>query len=124
MSVRYSIDVGRGVVHAAFGSRLADQDVQELIGRLLADPDFSPEHDQVVDTSEVTDLQLSSGAIIRLAETGSSSFTGRRAIVAPSPAVFGVARMFEMHRDSGGDRLRVFRSMTEAHVWLGLGDAG
>ena len=122
MPVHYTIDGERGVIFAAFGSRLADEDVEELIRRLLADPDFLPSHDQLVDTSAVTDLRLSATSVIRLAETGNPGFTGRRAIVAPSPAVFGVSRMFEMYRDSGSHRLRVFREMAEAREWLGLAE--
>jgi hypothetical protein len=120
MSVRYTIDVSRGVVTAVFERRLADEDVQELIGQLLRDPDFRPSQDQLVDTTEVTDIQLTSASVLRLAETGDPSFTGRRAIVAPSPAVFGMSRMFEMYRDSGSSRLQVFRTRKEALEWLGL----
>jgi hypothetical protein len=46
----------------------------------------------------------------------------RRAIVAPDLAVFGLARMFESHRDAGGDeeQIRVFKSLEDAWAWLGM----
>ena len=47
----------------------------------------------------------------------------RRALVATTDVMFGMARMFEMLREEDGDVFRVFRSMKEAMDWLDL-DSG
>jgi hypothetical protein len=41
-------------------------------------------------------------------------------MVAPQPALSGLARMFEMHRESLGVQVQVVHSMDEAYDLLGV----
>ena len=45
----------------------------------------------------------------------------RRAIVAMNPLTYGLARMFQTYRElaRGEERIRVFKNMEDALVWLG-----
>ena len=46
----------------------------------------------------------------------------RRACVVKDDAQFGLARMFEIHRDLKGESgIRVFRSMEKALEWIEIG---
>ncbi|HJP59883.1 MAG TPA: hypothetical protein VJ865_07780, partial [Gemmatimonadaceae bacterium] len=44
----------------------------------------------------------------------------RRAFVATTDAVFGMARMFAMRAESVGQTIQVFRDLTQAREWLGI----
>jgi len=44
----------------------------------------------------------------------------RRVIVAPQPVVYGLSRMFELHRDSLGVEVQVVHSMEEAYELLNV----
>ena len=63
---------------------------------------------------------MSSDVVKALAATAPAIPLGGRlsVIVAPQPALFGVARMFELSRDSMGGQLKVVQSMDEAYNLL------
>jgi len=39
---------------------------------------------------------------------------------APGDLFFGLSRMYEAYRQDSPVRIRIFRSLAEARVWLGL----
>jgi len=52
------------------------------------------------------------------------SSRSRRAFVVKDDLQFGLARMFEIHRDLNGETgIRVFRTLDEALDWILAGDA-
>ena len=73
----------------------------------------------IADLSHVVDFPVSCNTIRALAATAPAvPAGGRRVIVASQPALFGLARMFEMHRDAMGVQLHVVYSMDEAYDLL------
>ena len=73
----------------------------------------------LTDLSQVVDVALSYNTVRALAKTDPAVPVGRpRVIVAREPAMYGLARMFELRRDSMGGQLHVFRSMHEAYDLL------
>jgi hypothetical protein len=86
---------------------------------LRKNPDFDPSFSQLVDLSNVTKLEFSREDVERFAQDTIFSLNSRRAAVATGDLVYGLARMFEMLRESKGEGgLRVFRHLDEALEWV------
>ncbi|MGB2621179.1 MAG: hypothetical protein WA857_19115 [Candidatus Acidiferrum sp.] len=87
--------------------------------RLLADPDFDPSYSQLMDYTHVTQIDLSAADVGLLAVRNVFSSNSRRAFLVPNDVAFGLARMFEMIRESAGERgIRIFRDLEEALDWV------
>ena len=88
--------------------------------RLLADPDFDANFDQLIDMTSVTTIDISGDEARILAHRRIVSPKSRRAFVATKPDIFGLGRMMEIyHEDVGHAEVEVFYSMDEALKWLG-----
>jgi len=86
--------------------------------KLRKDPDFDPSFSQLIDLSNVTKIELNREDILTLAQDPILSDNSRRAILATGDLTFGLARMFEMFRESKGkETIRVFRNRDEARAW-------
>jgi anti-anti-sigma regulatory factor len=74
----------------------------------------------ITDLSQVADFPVSSDAVKALAAAAPAIPLGGRlsVIVARQPALFGIARMFELSRDSMGGQLQVVQSLDEAYNLL------
>ena len=74
----------------------------------------------ITDLSQVVDFPLSADTVRALAATALPIPLGDRpnVMVARQPALFGLARMFEMHRESLGVQLEVVHSIDEAYDLL------
>jgi hypothetical protein len=70
----------------------------------------------ITDLSQVVDFPVSPDTIRALAATGPAvPGEGPRVMVAREPALYGMARMFELYRDSmGRGQTQIVRSMDEA----------
>jgi hypothetical protein len=119
MPATYEIDKQRRLVistaweHFTVADALAHQD------KLLKDPDFDPSFSQLMDFTQVTQIDLEASDVRRLAERTVFSANSRRAIVAASDLAYGLSRMFEMLRENAGENgIRVFRDLDEAVDWL------
>lgn len=65
--------------------------------RLLADPEFDPEFNQLSDATLATDTDLSGSNARTLYARRVFSTRARRAVVAPSAFSYGVARMLQTY---------------------------
>jgi hypothetical protein len=120
MSAEYRIDkksrlvlsTGSGVFTMA-DALAAHQD------KLLHDPDFAPDFCQLWDLSLVTEAQLTSDDLRRLARRSVFSPDSRRAVLVSSDLAFGLSRMFVIFRQMLGETgIRVFRDRGEALDWV------
>jgi hypothetical protein len=86
------------------------------------DPDFNAEFDQLVDLRSVTGFAMTSGQARMLARRRIFSLKSKRAFVAPTPAVFGVSRMWETFTELSDypSQIGIFRDLPSALEWLGL----
>jgi len=109
-----TIEEGR----VTFGDMLANHD------RLLNDPDFNPEFNQLSDATLATDTDLSASNATTLYDRKVFSPTARRAVVAPSEFTYGVARMLQTYVElsRNGPVVEVFRDRAAALKWLGVSD--
>ena len=97
-------------------------DMRANLDRLLNDPDFNPEFNQLSDATQATDSDLSTDNTRTLFKRKVFSTTARRAVVAPSEFAYGMARMLETYVElsRNGPVVAVFRDRASALKWLGV----
>jgi hypothetical protein len=95
----------------------AAMDIYRAVARLASQ---GGPYAAITDLSQVVDFPVSADTIRILAATASPiPLAGRTSvIVARQPALFGLARMFEMHREAMGRDTQVVHSMDEAYDLL------
>ena len=82
-------------------------------------PDFDPSFSQLVDLSNVARIEFSREDVEKFAQDTIFSLNSRRAAVATADVAYGLARTFEMLRESKGEEgLRIFRNLDEALDWV------
>src|SRR5580704_9792301 len=119
MAAFYKIEKERSLVMSTGAAVLTLADLLAHQEKLLADPDFSPDFSQLWDLTHVTQVELTSKDVHRLAQRSIFSPDSRRAILASRDLVFGLARMFEIYRDILGENgIRVFRNLDDALEWV------
>ncbi|HEV2289821.1 MAG TPA: hypothetical protein VGR81_12820 [Candidatus Acidoferrales bacterium] len=119
MPTAYTIDKTRRLVLSSASGVVTKAELVTHRRALTRDPDFDPNYSQIMDFSEVTDVDVEASDIRDLAIEHVFSTTSRRAIIARTSAVYGLARLFEIHRDMRGERgIRVFRDREEAFAWV------
>jgi hypothetical protein len=119
MSVFYKIDKERKLVISTGAGVFTVADALAHQEKLRKDPDFDPSFSQLLDFTHVTKLELDAKDVRRLAQAFVFADDARRAILVNSDAAFGFARMFEMLRDTLGEKgIRVFRNLDDALDWV------
>jgi len=119
MAASYKIDKERRLVMSTGSGVLTLADLLAHQEKLLADPDFSPDFSQLWDLTNITEVELTSKDVHRLAQRSIFSPDSRRAILVSRDLVFGLARMFEIYRDILGESgIRVFRNLDDALEWV------
>lgn len=123
MSIEYEIDRKRGVVFTRCYDTVSVADMTDTAVRMRNDPEFKPDHRQLIDLSEVNRVTASFDELYHFALDNGDPFSGssRRAVVAPQHFTYGIARMYQgVREDKDQGRFRVFRTMPEARDWLAL----
>jgi hypothetical protein len=119
MSAFYTIDKGRRLVMTSGAGPLTKEDILGHMDRLSADPDFEPDFCQLADFRHITDIRFSSEDVRLFAERDIYSPNARRAFLVKDDLQFGLARMFEIHRELKGEvGIRVFRTLDELLEWV------
>lgn len=114
----YFIDKEHRVVFSTGAGVLTREDLVANEDKLLKDPDFDPTFSQIVDFTQVSQVDVKPEDILFLAERNIFSPKSHRAVIAGNDLVYGLARMYEMIRDSKGEtEVRVFRDRDEAIAW-------
>jgi hypothetical protein len=107
-----------GLLSARASGVLDDETLLAYVNTVIADPAYDAAAADLFDASAVTDVRLTAAGIQAIAavirQTGRSST--KVALVAAAPAMFGMARMFEMLRDD--IEVAVFREVGAAREWL------
>ena len=124
MSAFYKIDKQRKLVLSSGTGVLTKEDILGHMDRLSKDPDFDPNFSQVSDFTQITVLEIEPEDVRQLAQRNVFSPHSRRAFVVKDDLQFGLARMFEIHRELNGETgIRVFRTFDEAMDWILVGNA-
>jgi hypothetical protein len=121
MPADYKIDKSKRMVFSITYGNLTDQDVYAHLEKLRNDPDFDPSFSQLVDCTNVTNIDdLSTEAIYALAEKDPFSIGSRRAFVSPHNPEFNTFRIYELLTTVHSDVVVVFKEMEEAYEFLNL----
>ncbi|HEY4978348.1 MAG TPA: hypothetical protein VII25_04210 [Candidatus Acidoferrum sp.] len=119
MPAFYKIDKANRLVMSTASGTITGPEARAHHQSLSADPDFDPSYSQLLDCSHVTKIEVSSDDIRTLAQDNLFSATSRRAFLVSNDAAFGLARMFEIIRETQGDSgIQVFRNLDEALDWV------
>jgi len=87
--------------------------------QILSDPDFDPSFSQLADFTHVTRFDLGMDDIRMLAQKSIFSPASRRAFVVKGDLAYGLARMFEILRETMGEQgIGVFRNLDDALEWV------
>ena len=120
MPASYVIDPARKLVVTQVWGAATDEDILEHGRRLRADPLYDPTFRQLADMSGVTEILVKTGTIEDVSRGQLFEPGTQRAFVASNDAVFGLLRKYELHAETMGQTIRVFRVRQEAETWLGL----
>jgi hypothetical protein len=119
MPAFYKIDKERKLVISTGSGVFTLADALAHQEKLRKDSDFDPSFSQLLDFTHVTKVELDAKDVRRLAQTFVFAGDSRRAILVTSDVAFGFARMFEMLRDTLGEKgIRVFRNLDDALDWV------
>jgi hypothetical protein len=118
LPVTYDIDAGRRLVTTTVWGAANEEEIHEHGRQLRADPCFDPQYRQLADMSGVTEICVSSPTLEQLSRGQLFAPGTKRAFVAGSDGVFGMLRKYELHAESVGQVVRVFRDRKTAERWL------
>lgn len=118
MGMNYRIDEGRRIVLTRGWGVISTRDLMDLTSRILLDPRFDPTYRSLADLTEVTDVLVNTMSMAETATAPLFVAGTRRAIVAPSDMVHGMASTFASISARAGHEVRVFRGMPDAEAWL------
>jgi hypothetical protein len=103
-----------------------DDELVSTYAAVLADPDFDPTLNDLVDARGVRRVDVTPAGVRRLADLVQQidrlALPTRIAVVAPTDVAYDTARMYEALRvgQNAPAEHRIFRDMPEARQWLGL----
>ncbi len=121
MPIHFTIDAAEDRIDTTVTGPLLDADPIDYLTEVLEHPDYRPGMSVLVVCRDVRLGRFSTEAIRQLAHftRAAERHLGdcRIALVAAQPAIFGLARMYQMRR-SPRYALEVFRDEAEARDWL------
>ena len=120
MPIISQIDSSLGVVFSTFQGVVTKEDILAQVERFRTDPSFQPSFDHIIDTRGITRFDVSTEGLRTVSRHSAFDEKSRRAVVAETDAMFGMARMYEVFREDAPDQMMVFHDMAEARRWLGL----
>jgi len=119
MPAFYKIDKERRLVISTGAGILTMAEILAHQKKLGNDPDFDPGFSQLIDFSQVSELDLDASDIRVLAQRSIFSPRSRRAFIMPTELAYGLGRMYGMLRESAGEHgIGVFRDLEEALDWI------
>jgi hypothetical protein len=121
MSIRYQIDLRRGLLRTTVTGVLNSREIEGYFDRLFDDVDFNPAIPGLVDLRQVTGAPVIEelrkiASVVR--ERRGARAPARRALLVPNDLLFGMMRMFEVYSDGGPFEYATFRDEAEALRWL------
>jgi hypothetical protein len=122
MPCRYLIDLDRGIVVSSGWGRVTYAELKAHQDRLVNDPDFYPELNQLVDGTAVTTLDMSPEEAKAIGSRKFFSRKSKRALLANDLQILSIARIFQQHAQREGNRenVSVFHERRAAMEWLGV----
>ena len=124
MPAGYTIDVARGIVFTRVFGVITDDDLREHARKLKSDPQFKPTFRQFADFSEVTGVEVTAAGVASIIGSANPFPSDAvRAVLAPNPTAFGLARLFEARHEASAMLVTRSREEAERHVGLAPGES-
>ncbi len=122
MPCRYEIDVHRRLIISLGWDRVTFAEMKAHQDRLVNDPEFHAEFNQLVDGRAVTRLDISAQEARMIASRRFFAPTAKRAFLASNLSVLGMARVMQTaaQMDQNREQVAVFYEPAAAMKWLGL----
>jgi hypothetical protein len=126
MPIRIRIDPAARLRHAVIEGTIDDDQLIDAFSAVLADPNFDPTLNDLVDARGVRRLDVTPAGVRRLAELVQQvdrlSLPTKIAVVTADDDAYNTARMYEAMRvgQHAPAEHRVFRDIVDARLWLGL----
>jgi hypothetical protein len=126
VSLEFEIDTQARIVRTTASGRITLADTMAYIQAVRGSADFDPSFDGLFDLRGADDLDLNGDEVRRLAKAMEEQDVdpvaagSRVAIVADQDGIYGLARMYQTHREISGwvRSVRVFREVDAASDWL------
>jgi hypothetical protein len=116
--VEYVIDPGSKLVSVKFGKKLAFDDIGRYAKLLQSNPQFRPGYSEIVDLTEVEELDLDADKFLKLADkVDPFSPEAKRAFVVRTSLQSHAASMHKILRPQRN--IEVFQTVEEAERWIG-----
>jgi len=116
-SSNYEIDREKRLVSVKFRKKVTVREIEKYAVSLRTDPRFEPDFSEIVDMSDVEELDLSADEFIRLADkVDPFACAAKRAFVVRDSVQRHAARMHKILRMP--PKFSIFRSVEEAKQWL------
>jgi hypothetical protein len=124
MPINYKFFKSFNLVYAVGTGSLTDQDCTSHAYQLFHDPDFDYDYDELLDLSRVTAVDLTNDGVymtsLEVLQHRDLLVNAKLAIVAPTEALYGMARMYELMLSPYLRNTQVFRAVDPALDFLGL----
>jgi hypothetical protein len=123
MPVSYEFDEARATIHTRCTGAVTLAEVLGHFRELARDPDCPGRLDVLLDLGRLESLPSSNqlrSVSQEVADLRTRVAFGLGAIVAPTDALFGMMRMFEVFASAYFKDVHVFRSLDEAQAWLSI----
>jgi len=122
MPYRYVVDIGLGLVISTGWGHVTFEEMKAHQERLLNDREFDPRFNQLVDGTAVTALEATPDELKTIVGHRFFSPTSRRAFLASSLPILGMARLMELYSkmEPGREQVCVFHDRESAMRWLGV----
>lgn len=116
-SFRYTVDAEKRLIAVSFGKKLTVQQIKRYSDLLQMNPSFQPTYSEIVDLTQVEELDLQADEFLTLADKIDPFSTyAKRAFVVRTPVQNHAARMHKVLR--AHRNIEIFRSMEEAECWI------
>ena len=111
------VDAGRRLVTVKFSKKLTFSDIERYAKGLLLNPSFQPDYSEIVDLTEVEELDLQAHEFLKLADKiDPFSPVAKRAFVVRTSTQNHAARMHKALRTQRN--IEIFRFVEEAERWV------
>ena len=122
MPVDFELDHGRRVVRSRAWGDVTEAEIagyQRRIEILFRDGTLDAAWALMADFTGTTGVaDMSTAAVQRMAHNNPWPRESYRVLIATTPVVYGLARMYQILATGENDRYMVVRSAAEAHTWL------
>jgi len=119
MPVVLKIDTRRKVVYSAFYGKISDAEVAGHRSAIASDPHFSPQFNEIVDLTAVTEFAISEKTLAAMAANPTLyNESAMHIVIAPADALFKLASKYKGLARRSRPNFFVVRSRDEAYRLL------